>query len=69
MTIKLIPGFWRNQEIPEKFLKRYKQVTRFSLEILFIANLNGTFNFILFYFLGFVKTNHGKMNIINLCQV
>ena len=26
MTIKLIPEFWRNQEIPEKFCKAYKQV-------------------------------------------
>ena len=26
MTIKLIPEFWRNQEIPEKFWKRYEQV-------------------------------------------
>ena len=26
MTIKMIPEFWRNQEIPEKFWKRYEQV-------------------------------------------
>ena len=26
MTIRLIPEFWRNQEIPEKFWKRYEQV-------------------------------------------
>ena len=26
MTIKLIPEFWRNQEIPEKFWKIYEQV-------------------------------------------
>ena len=26
MTIKLIPEFWRNQEIPEKFWKTYEQV-------------------------------------------
>ena len=26
MTIKLIPKFWRNQEIPEKFWKTYDQV-------------------------------------------
>ena len=26
MTIKLIPEFWRNQEIPEKFWKKYGQV-------------------------------------------
>ena len=26
MTIKQIFEFWRNQEIPEKFWKRYKQV-------------------------------------------
>ena len=26
MTLKLIPKFWRNQEIHEKFLKRYEQV-------------------------------------------
>ena len=26
MTIKLIPEFWRNREIPEKFWKTYEQV-------------------------------------------
>ena len=26
MTIKIIPEFWRNQEIPEKFWKIYEQV-------------------------------------------
>ena len=26
MPIKLIPEFWRNQEIPEKLCKRYEQV-------------------------------------------
>ena len=26
MTIKLIPKFWRNQEIPEKFWKTYEKV-------------------------------------------
>ena len=26
MTIKQVPEFWRNQEIPEKFWKIYEQV-------------------------------------------
>ena len=26
MTMTLYPEFWRNQEIPEKFWKRYEQV-------------------------------------------
>ena len=40
MTIKLIPEFWRNQEIPEKFWKTYEQVKLDLLQIfLFIPDL------------------------------
>ena len=94
MTIKLIPECWRNQEIPEKFLKTYEQVKldlfqifflfipgfilnsrilpsraptnhpTILLDILCLANLN---EIISFSFLGFAKTKHEEINIINLC--
>ena len=93
MTIKLIPEFWRNQEIPEKFWKTYEQVKldlfqiflfipdfilnsrilpsraptnppTILLDILCLANLN---EIISFPFLGFAKTKHEEINIINLC--
>ena len=35
MTIKLIPEFWRNQEIPEKFWKKYEQVKLDLFQIFF----------------------------------
>ena len=35
MTIKLIPEFWRNQEIPEKFWKTYEQVKLDLFQIFF----------------------------------
>ena len=35
MTIKLIPEFGRNQEIPEKFWKTYDQVKLDMLKIFF----------------------------------
>ena len=40
MTIKLIPEFWRNQEIPKKIWKTYEQVseTGFIPDFLFIPD-------------------------------
>ena len=97
MTIKLIPEFWRNLEIPEKLWKTYEQVKMdlfqifnlflisflipeffhpdqppyhptihptILLDILCLANLN---KIISFSFLGFPKTKHEEINILNLC--
>ena len=36
MTIKLIPEFWRNQEIPEKLWKTYEQVKLDLFHIFFL---------------------------------
>ena len=36
MTIKLIPEFWRNQEIPEKFWKTYEQVKLDLFQIFYL---------------------------------
>ena len=36
MTVKLIPEFWRNQEIPEKFRKTYEQAKRDLFQIFYL---------------------------------
>ena len=36
MTKKIIPEFWRNQEIPENFWKTYKQVKLDLLQIYYL---------------------------------
>ena len=36
MTIKLIPEFWKNQEIPEKFWKTYEQVKLDLFQIFYL---------------------------------
>ena len=76
MTIKLIPEFWRNQEISEKYWKTYKQVKLelfrifdlflilFLITKICLANLN---EIIFFSFLGFAKTKHEEIDIKNLC--
>ena len=63
MTIKLIPEFWRNQKITEKFWKTYEQVKPDFFQIFSPPHL---FLIIYFSFLDFAKTKHEEINIINL---